>query len=71
MADQMNWSADADTFSDLGSDLLNSADFDSGNFGGVEGKFTVFLISWLSVLTLLGKKPIFSSQFVGVVCITF
>ncbi|KAL8615034.1 hypothetical protein ACOMHN_057938 [Nucella lapillus] len=36
MADQMNWSADADAFPDLGSDLLSSAEFDSGGFGGVE-----------------------------------
>ncbi|XP_076446887.1 sterol regulatory element-binding protein 1-like [Babylonia areolata] len=36
MADQMNWSVDADTFPDLGSDLLTSTEFDSGGFGGVE-----------------------------------
>lgn len=44
MADQMNWSTDAEGFSDLGSDLLNSSEFDSGTFGGVEGELSLCVI---------------------------
>lgn len=46
MADQMNWAADGAPFSDLGSDLLNSTEFDTGAFGAVEGKLhfdTIFV----------------------------
>ena len=50
MADQMNWSADGAPFSDIGSDLLNSTEFDSNAFGGVEGNF--LLLQFLSRLCL-------------------
>lgn len=66
MADQMNWSAETETFSDLGSDLLGSTEFDSSTFGGVEGELCLYVI--LKSLVHCFKRKTFPSIAIGVIC---
>lgn len=65
MADQMHWSADTAHFTDLGSDLFNSNEFESGTFGGVEGKLhfgVIFMVVAVGFLKENGTSKLVTAQ---------